>query len=76
MNLSNAIREVRLLKGLTQKSVSAGNVSQSTYSKFEQGTADIPSEALIGILKNLNIELDEVLFVANGHNYTEEEKLY
>lgn len=69
MNLSTAVRDVRLLKGMTQKEVSAGNVSQSTYSKFEKGIADIPTQALIGILKNLDINLDEVLFVANG-NFT------
>lgn len=76
MFLSNAVRDVRLLKGMTQRDVSEGIISQGTYSKFEKGTADIPTQALIGILNNLNIDLEEVLFIANGYSYTEEEKLY
>lgn len=76
MLLSNAIRDIRLLKGMTQKEVSFSYISQGNYSKFENSTADIPSTALIGILNNLNVELEEVLYIANGYSYSEEESLY
>lgn len=76
MELSNAIREIRLLKGIKQKEVSFGWVSQGNYSKFENNTADIPSKAFISILKNLNIDLEEVFYIANGYCYSEEEELY
>lgn len=76
MKLSNAIRNIRLLKGVSQKNVSSGFISQGNYSKFENNTADIPSTALFGILKNLDINIEEVIFIANGYNYSEEENIY
>lgn len=76
MLLSNAIRDIRLLKGMTQKEVSFSYISQGNYSKFENSTADIPSTALIGVLNNLNVELEEVLYIANGYSYSQEESLY
>lgn len=74
--LSKAIHKIRVLKGMNQKELVSGNISQATYSKFENNIADIPSTALIGILNNLNVDLEEVLYIANGYSYTEEEILY
>ncbi|MBQ0139007.1 MAG: hypothetical protein KBT36_06905 [Kurthia sp.] len=74
--LSNTIKQVRLSKGLTQKFVTNGYLSQANYSKFEKGTIEITASALIGILNNLNLELEELLFIDNDYQYLEKEKIY
>lgn len=74
--LSNTIKQIRLMKGLSQKAVANGYLSQGNYSKFENGTIEIPASAMIGILNNLDLELEEFLFINNGYKYSEKERIY
>lgn len=74
--LSNTIKQIRLAKGLSQKAVSKGYLSQGNYSKFENGTIEITAGALVGILKNLDLELEELLYIDNGYKYSEKEQIY
>jgi transcriptional regulator with XRE-family HTH domain len=74
--LSNTIKQVRLMKGLSQKAVANGYLSQGNYSKFENGTIEIPASAMIGILNNLDLELEELIFIDNGYKYSEKERIY
>ena len=74
--LSNSIKKIRIAKGLSQIAVSKGQLSQGNYSKFENGTIEITAKALIGILKNLDIELEELLYIDNGYRYSEKEQIY
>lgn len=74
--LFNTIKQIRIAKGLSQKAVSKGHLSQGNYSKFENGTIEITAKSLIGILKNLDIELEELLYIDNGYKYSEKEQIY
>lgn len=74
--LSKSIKQIRIAKGLSQQAVSKGHLSQGNYSKFENGTIEITAKALIGILKNLDIELEELLYIDNGYKYSEKEQIY
>lgn len=74
--ISNTIKQVRLMKGLSQKAVANGYLSQGNYSKFENGTIEITASALIGILNNLDLELEELIFIDNGYKYSEKEQIY
>lgn len=74
--LSNTIKQIRLSKGLSQKTVSKGHLSQGNYSKFENGTIEITANSFVGILKNLDIELEELLYIDNGYKYSEKEQIY
>lgn len=74
--LSNSIKKIRIAKGLSQKAVSKGQLSQGNYSKFENGTIEITAKALVGILKKLDIELEELLYIDNGYRYSEKEQIY
>lgn len=74
--LSNTVKQIRLSKGLAQKSVATGYLSQANYSKFENGSIEIPVNAFIGILNNLNLDFDELQFIDNGYKYTEEETIF
>lgn len=74
--LSNTIKQVRLAKGLSQKTVSKGHLSQGNYSKFENGAIEITANSFVGILKNLDIELEELLYIDNGYKYSEKEQIY
>lgn len=76
MTLNDTIKKIRKNKGLSQQQVSRGYLSQSNYSKFENGNIEIPISAFIGILNNLNIGLEELLYIDNGYSYSEKEKIY
>lgn len=76
MALNDTINKVRKDKGLSQQQVSKGYLSQSNYSKFENGNIEIPISSFIGILNNLNIGLEELLYIDNGYSYSEKEKIY
>ena len=74
--LHKMIKDIRINKGLSQKAVAEGYLSQSNYSKYENGIIDIPVNTFIGILDNLNISLEEVLFIHNGYKYSQKEEIY
>ena len=56
------IRDLREDKDLTQSQI-AGilNISQSTYSRYESGYLDVPSEVLIALSKFYNVSVDYIL---------------
>lgn len=76
MVLYETIKKIRKDKGLSQQEVSSGYLSQSNYSKFEKGDIEIPFTTFIGILNNLNIGLEELLYIDNEYSYSEKEKIY
>ena len=56
------IRDLREDRDLSQAEI-AGilNVSQSTYSRYESGYLDVPSEILIALSKFYNVSVDYIL---------------
>lgn len=58
------IRDLREDRDLSQSEVAKIlNVSQSTYSRYESGYLDIPSEVLIKIVKLYKVSADYILEV-------------
>jgi len=56
------IRDLREDKDLNQAQLAELlNVSQSTYSRYESGGLDIPSEALITLAKFYGVTVDYIL---------------
>lgn len=56
------IRDLREDKDLSQKEIAALlNISQSTYSRYESGFLDIPSEILISLSKLYSVSTDYIL---------------
>ena len=56
------IRDLRENKDLSQKEIAALlNISQSTYSRYESGFLDIPSEILISLSKLYGVSTDYIL---------------
>lgn len=76
MSLSSTVKKIRLSKGLSQKNVTDGQLTQGNYSKFENGTIDITASSLIYILNNLDVGLEELLFIDNGYDYSEKDQIY
>lgn len=74
--LSTTIKKVRISKGLSQKDIARNYLSQGNYSKFENGLLDIPFSKVIGILNNLDIGLDELLFIDNDYKYSVKETIF
>ena len=62
MKMYKRIRDLREDRDLSQAEI-AGilNVSQSTYSRYESGYLDVPSEILIALSKFYNVSVDYIL---------------
>lgn len=56
------IRNLREDKDLSQTQIAKIlNISQATYSRYESGRLDIPSEVLIALSKFHNVSVDYIL---------------
>ncbi len=56
------IRDLREDKDLRQTQIAEIlNISQSTYSRYESGYLDVPSEVLISLSKFYNVSVDYIL---------------
>ena len=56
------IRALREDKDLSQSDIAKMlNISQSTYSRYENGNLDIPTEILISLSKYYNVSVDYIL---------------
>jgi len=62
MEMYQRIRDLREDHDLSQTDVAKLiNVSQSTYSRYESGHLDIPSEVLIALARFYNVSTDYIL---------------
>lgn len=62
MTMYQRIRDLREDRDLTQAEVARLlNVSQSTYSRYESGYLDVPSEVLIALSRFYNVSTDYIL---------------
>ena len=56
------IRDLREDKDLSQSQIaSILNISQSTYSRYESGYLDVPSEVLIALSRFYDVSVDYIL---------------
>lgn len=65
VELGLTIKEIREDKGISQKFVASNIMTQSNYSRFENGIIDVSSQALLKILDRLDITCDELLIILN-----------
>ena len=62
MNMYRRIRDLREDKDLSQQQVAKLlNLSQSTYSRYENGVLDVPSQVLIALAKLHGVTVDYLL---------------
>ena len=62
MNVYERIRALREDKDLSQSDIAKMlNISQSTYSRYENGNLDIPTEILISLSKYYDVSVDYIL---------------
>lgn len=60
------IRDLREDKDLTQQQLARFlNVSQATYSRYENGNLDVPSTVLIKLSEFYNVNIDYILGQTN-----------
>lgn len=56
------IKDLRKSKALSQKYIADTlNVSQSTYSRYENGQLDVPSDVLISLSRFYEVSVDYIL---------------
>lgn len=56
------IKDLRKNKSLSQKILADTlNVSQSTYSRYESGQLDVPSDVLISLSRFYDVSVDYIL---------------
>lgn len=68
-NYGTAIKKIRKSRGLTQKFVGQGILSQAAFSKFEAGLTVIHSTAFLQILERLSMSFEEFEYVVNCYEY-------
>lgn len=69
MNAYRRIRDLREDKDLTQTQLAKEiNVSQRTYSYYENGERTIPPEVLIALAKFYNVSVDYILEISDNPN--------
>lgn len=68
-NYGTAIKRIRKSRGMTQKAVGSGILSQAAFSKFEAGLTVIHSTAFLQILERLSMSLEEFEYVVNSYAY-------
>ena len=67
MNAYRRIRDLREDKDLTQTQLAKEiNVSQRTYSYYENGERTIPPEVLIALAKFYNVSVDYILEISDN----------
>lgn len=67
MNAYRRIRDLREDKDLTQTQLAKEiNVSQRTYSYYENGERTIPPEVLIALAKFYNVSVDYILELSDN----------
>ncbi|MFC3210666.1 helix-turn-helix domain-containing protein [Planomicrobium okeanokoites] len=71
-----AIRGIRKSRGMTQKYIGKGILSQAAFSKYERGLTDIHSSAFIQILERLGMSLEEFEYVYYGYSYPTTKKIF
>jgi len=70
MNIGNNIKQIRELKNYTQEYVADEiEVSQSTYSRIENGTAPIKIDTLQRIAEVLDVDLNTLLSTTNNFHF-------
>ena len=61
-NMYKRIKDLRKNKSLSQKILADTlNVSQSTYSRYESGQLDVPSDVLISLSRFYDVSVDYIL---------------
>ena len=63
------IRDLREDKDLSQSDIAKLlHISQPTYSRYESGALDIPSQVLISLARFYNVSVDYLLGLKNSEN--------
>lgn len=69
------LKTIRTSKNYSQQKVAAGKFTQATYSYFEKNKSDISASNFIFLLDQLQISLDELIFLHNGYKNSESDTL-
>lgn len=71
------IRDLREDNDLTQKQIAELlNISQTTYSRYENGILDVPSSSLIVLAKFYQTSIDYLLGLTNTKTPYEKTQMY
>lgn len=72
MNFGQTVEFIRRQKGISIKQICGDYLSRQSYYRFVKDEVDISSKKLFYILNNLNINVDEFLFICNNFQLPKE----
>lgn len=72
MNFGQTVEFIRHQKNISIKQLCGDYLSRQTYYRFVKDEVDISSKKLFYILNNLNINVDEFLFICNNFQLSKE----
>ncbi|HDX9579393.1 TPA: helix-turn-helix transcriptional regulator [Bacillus pseudomycoides] len=71
----HTMKQIRKMKGFTQKEVYTGIVSKTFYSDFEAGKYSVSIKKFEGLLQSLNVSFDEFMYFYNQNDLSDSRKL-
>lgn len=73
IKLGTTIKKIREDKGISQNYIARNIISQSNYSRFENGYVDVSAETFLRILERLELDLKE-FNILHQHNKVDTRK--
>lgn len=69
-NYGSTLKMIRESLHISQNKISKGIMSQSNYSKVENGEIDIPFSKMVELLQQMGMTVDEFLYIHNDYKKT------
>lgn len=69
------LKKIRKSKNYSQQTIAAGYFTQASYSHFEKNKSDINATNFVFLIEQLQLSLDELLYIHNDYNLTPSEQL-
>lgn len=75
MGFGQTLKKIRLNRNMTQEQITAGLISQGTYSRVERDQLQLDVELFAKLLERLNISSNEFFYIHNNYQVTEYESI-
>ncbi|KGR85526.1 helix-turn-helix domain-containing protein [Lysinibacillus odysseyi] len=75
MGFGQTLKKIRLNRNMTQAEITAGLISQGTYSRIERDQLQVDLEIFTKLLERLNLSSNEFFYIHNNYQMTEPEEI-
>ncbi|HFK6356816.1 TPA: helix-turn-helix domain-containing protein, partial [Listeria monocytogenes] len=73
--IGEALRDIRKIKGYTQKDIVTKNLSRSTIAKIETNLINPSYDRIVIFCSKIGVSLEEVIYYQHDYSVSEKDKL-